>query len=112
MSISRQCALLQVARSSAYYPPNTTESEENLALMRLIDEQYLRTPFYGSPRMTWWLNQQGYRVNRKRVARLMGVMGLQATLPGPHTSVPHPEHRIYPYLLREMQIAAWRVAFA
>lgn len=106
MSISRQCALLQVARSSAYYTPNTTESEENLALMRLIDEQYLRTPFYGSPRMTWWLNQQGYRVNRKRVARLMGVMGLQATLPGPHTSVPHPEHRIYPYLLREMQIGA------
>jgi putative transposase len=104
--ISRQCALLQVTRSSAYYTPNTTESEQNLALMRLIDEQYLKTPFYGSPRMTWWLNQQGYRVNRKRVARLMSVMGLQATLPGPHTSVPHPEHRSYPYLLREMEIGA------
>jgi putative transposase len=72
--------------------------------MRRIDEQYLKTPFYGSPRMTWWLNQQGYGVNRKRVARLMDVMGLQATLPGPHTSRPHPEHTIHPYLLRGMEI--------
>ena len=72
--------------------------------MRSIDEQYLKTPFYGSPRMTWWLNQQGYGVNRKRVARLMDVMGLQATLPGPHTSRPHPEHTIHPYLLRGMEM--------
>jgi putative transposase len=86
--------------------PNTTESVENLALMRRIDEQYLKTPFYGSPRMTWWLNQQGYGVNPKRVARLMRVMGLQATLPGPHTSKPHPEHVKYPYLLRGMEINA------
>lgn len=89
-----------------YYTPNATESPENLALMRLIDEQYLKTPFYGSPRMTWWLNQQGYRVNPKRVTRLMRVMGLQATLPGPHTSKPHPKHIKYPYLLRGMEIAA------
>jgi len=106
VSISRQCALLQVARSSVYYTPNASESLENLALMRRIDEQYLKTPFYGVPRMTWQINQDGYGVNRKRVARLMGVMGLQATLPGPHTSKPHPEHRIYPYLLRGMEICA------
>ncbi len=93
-----------MARSSVYYTPNASESFENLALMRRIDEQYLKTPFYGVPRMTWWLNAHGYGVNHKRVARLMRVMGLQATLPGPHTSRPHPEHRIYPYLLRGMEI--------
>ena len=104
LSVSRQCALLHVPRSSAYYTPNTTESAENLALMRLIDEQYLCTPFYGYPRMTVWLNEQGFDVNTKRVARLMRVMGLQATLPGPHTSRPHPQHKIYPYLLHGMAI--------
>ena len=98
--------MLQVPRSSAYYTPNTSESFENLAVMRGIDEQYLKTPFYGVPRMTWWLNERGYGVNHKRVARLMRVMGLQATLPGPHTSTPHPEHKIYPYLLRGMEIRA------
>jgi putative transposase len=98
--------LLQVARSSAYYTPNTSASPENLRLMRLIDEQYLKTPFYGSPRITWQLNEQGCGVNVKRVARLMRVMGLQATLPGPHTSQPHPAHAIYPYLLRGMKIGA------
>lgn len=106
LSISRQCELLLVARSSVYYSPNIGESPENLELMRRIDEQYLVTPFYGVPRMTWWLNEQGYRVNHKRVARLMQVMGLQATLPGPHTSTPHPEHRIYPYLLRGLIVTA------
>jgi len=74
--------------------------------MRLIDEQYLKTPFYGSPRMTWWLNERGHTVNHKRVERLMRVMGLHAALPGPHTSAPGPEHRIYPYLLRGMDITA------
>ena len=93
-----------MSRSSAYYTPNASESAENLALMRRIDEQYLKTPFYGVPRMTWWLNKHGCGVNHKRIARLMRVMGLQATLPGPHTSKPHPEHRIYPYLLRGMEI--------
>ena len=102
--VTRQCALLQVPRSSAYYTPNTTESAGNPALMRLIDEQYMSESFYGSPRMTWWLNQQGFGVNVKRVARLMRVMGLQATMPGPHTSRPHPQHKIYPYLLRGMEI--------
>jgi len=105
LSVSRQCALLQVARSSVYYAPNTSESEENLALMRRIDEQYLERPFYGVPRMTDWLKAQGHPVNHKRVARLMRVMGLQATLPGPHTSSPHPEHRKYPYLLRDLVVS-------
>jgi len=105
LPISRQCALLHVSRSSVYYTPNRTESEENLALMRLIDEEYLRHPFYGVPRITHWLNSQGLAVNHKRVARLMGVMGLQATVPGPHTSKPHPENTIYPYLLRDLVIS-------
>lgn len=83
-----------------------SESRENLSLMRLIDAQYLKRPYYGVPRMTWWLNEHGHAVNHKRVARLMRVMGLQATMPGPHTSRPHPEHRIYPYLLRGMVIGA------
>ena len=108
MPVSRQCALLYVARSSVYYTPCTQESPENLALMRLIDRQYLKRPYYGVPRMTWWLNEQGHAVNHKRVARLMSVMGLQATLPGPHTSVPRAEHTKYPYLLRGMEICAPR----
>jgi putative transposase len=72
--------------------------------MRLIDKCYMTYPFYGAPRITYWLMEQGHAVNHKRVARLMRVMGLQATLPGPHTSRPHPEHRIYPYLLRGKEI--------
>lgn len=95
-----------MARSSVYYKPNTTESQENLALMRCIDELYMKRPYYGVPRMTLWLHELGYAVNHKRVARLMGLMGLQAALPGPHTSKPHPEHRIYPYLLRDLAVTA------
>ena len=72
--------------------------------MRLIDEQYLRHPEYGYPRMTDWLQNQGHRVNHKRVARLMSIMGIQAITPGPHTSKPAPEHKIYPYLLRNVSI--------
>lgn len=75
-------------------------------LMRLIDEQYLNLPFYGSPRMTQRLDELGHHVNPKRVARLMRVMGLQAVLPGPHTSRPHPEHIVYPYLLRGLEVRA------
>lgn len=106
MSVARQCALARVPRSSVYYTARMSESPENLALMRLLDRQYLKTPFYGVPRMTWWLNEHGHAVNHKRVARLMRLMGLQATLPGPHTSAPCQEHRIYPYLLRGMDIRA------
>lgn len=72
--------------------------------MRQIDEQYTRTPFYGSRRMSIWLNQNGYPVNRKRVQRLMRLMGLEGIAPGPSTSKPHPEHRVYPYLLRDLRI--------
>ena len=80
------------------------ESEENLQLMRLIDEQYLHTPFYGSRGMTQWLIRAGHDVNRKRVRRLMRGMGLEAIYPRRRTSVPCPEHRIYPYLLRNLAI--------
>ena len=82
----------------------TGESEENLALMRLIDEQYLRTPFYGVPKMTHWLRKQGHAVNPKRVRRLMRVMGLEAIYPKRRLSRPAPGHRIYPYRLRELAI--------
>jgi len=72
--------------------------------MRMIDKRYMRHPEYGSPRMTDWLRKQGHPVNYKRVASLMQRMGLQAITPGPHTSKPHPENQIYPYLLRNMKI--------
>ena len=106
MTIGQQCELLGMARSSWYYGPAGTESEENLRLMRVIDELYLKHPYFGSPRMTLWLRKLKWPVNEKRVARLMRVMGLQATLPGPHTSKPHREHAIYPYLLRGLEIKA------
>lgn len=104
--MAQQCALLGLPRSSYYYEPIETESVENLQLMRQIDELYLKRPFYGSPRMTDWLRDLGWMVNEKRVARLMRVMGVQAVLPGPHTSRPHPEHRVYPYLLRGVKVRA------
>jgi putative transposase len=106
LSVARQCELIGLPRSSYYYSPLETESAENLRLMRRIDELYLRRPFYGSPRMTDWLRDQGWPVNEKRVARLMRVMGLQAIVPGPHTSRPHPQHLVYPYLLRELTVEA------
>jgi len=103
--VARQCQLLGLSRSSFYYQPSIVqESAENLRLMRQIDRIYTRWPFYGSPRITLELRQHGCRVNEKRVARLMRRMGLQAIVPGPHTSRPYPEHRIYPYLLRDLEI--------
>jgi len=101
--IRRQCRLAGVSRSCVYYEP-TVETEKNLLLMRLIDERYLQHPEFGYPRMTDWLQDQGYQVNHKRVARLMQLMGLQAITPGPHTSKPAPGHKIYPYLLRNVSI--------
>lgn len=83
-----------------------TESDENLRLMRCIDEVYLDRPFYGSPSMTDALVSTGWHVNHKRVERLMRLMGLQAVVPGPHTSRPHPHHPVYPYLLRGVTVAA------
>lgn len=106
LSVARQCALLEVARSSAYYTPNTSESPANWTYLRLIDQCYTAYPFYGVPRITDWLKRQGHAINHKRVARLMKVMGLQAVVPGPHTSVPHPTQAIYPYLLRNVQVSA------
>ena len=103
LSVRRQCELLDLNRASFYYQAGT-ETTENLRLMRLIDGQYLKTPFYGSRRMTAWLIRQGEAVNRKRVRRLMAVMGLEAIHPGPRTTVPNPDHKVYPYLLRDMAI--------
>src|SRR6185369_2922627 len=103
LSITQQCQLLDLPRST-YYHAGLGESDENLKLMRLIDEQYLHTPFYGSRGMTQWLIRQGYDVNRKRVRRLMRVMGLEAVYPRRRTSDPCPGHRIYPYLLRNLTI--------
>jgi putative transposase len=105
LSIVQQCRLAGLPRSSYYYEPLGRESAENLAVMRVIDEVYLTRPYYGSPRMRKELEQRGYRVNHKRVARLMRVMGLQAVLPGPHTSRKHPEHHVYPYLLRDLVVS-------
>jgi len=102
--VVRQCQLLDVNRASYYYTP-LGESAYNQQLMRLLDEQYTKTPFYGSPRMTAWLQQQGYPVNHKRIERLMEGMGLQAIYPKPNLSKPAPGHRIYPYLLRDVKIA-------
>jgi putative transposase len=104
--VVRQCELAGLPRSSYYYQPRAAEAPENLKLMRQIDELYLKRPFYGSPRMTLWLRELGWPVNEKRVARLMRLMGLQAVLPGPHTSRPSPEHRVYPYLLRGLQVGS------
>lgn len=106
LTLKRQCNLAGLARSSYYYQPQGTETAENLALMRMIDRIYMEYPFYGSPRIWTELNRLGHAVNIKRVARLMRVMGLQAVVPGPHTSHPHPEHRIYPYLLKDLVIKA------
>jgi putative transposase len=99
ISVRRQCQLLGVNRSGLYYEP-VGESSENLRLMRLLDEQYTRAPFYGSRRMVAWLATQGHEVNRKRVSRLMALMGIEAVYPKPKLSQPGEGHRIYPYLLR------------
>ncbi len=92
-----------MSRSSFYYTA-VGESVENLELMRLLDEQYTRTPFYGVRRMTHCLGKQGYPVNGKRVRRLMRQMGLEAIYPKPRLSIPGLGHRIYPYRLRGLQI--------
>ena len=103
MSIRSQCDLLGVARSNYYYQP-IGESAENLKYMRIIDEQYMRTPYFGYRKMMQWMVRQGHHVNAKRIKRLMRLMGLQGAVPGPHTSKPHPQQKIYPYLLRGMKL--------
>ncbi|MES9985737.1 MAG: IS3 family transposase [Candidatus Thiodiazotropha sp. 6PLUC6] len=99
VSITSQCRLLGVSRSSVYYQ-SRKDLTEDLTLMRMIDEQYLKTPFYGSRRMCTFLRGQGYNINRKRVRRLMRQMGLEAIYPKPRTSQPGEGHKIYPYLLK------------
>jgi putative transposase len=103
LSIAQQCRLLSIARSSYYRQP-ASESPETLALMRAIDAQFLETPWYGSRQMARHLQRQGWRVGRHRIRRLMAKMSLVPIYQRPRTSVPHPEHRLYPYLLRDLLI--------
>jgi len=103
LSIRHQCELLGLNRSSFYYEP-TGATPEDLRLMRLIDELYTACPFYGSRRMTEWLTRHGEEVNRKRVQRLMRVMGLEAIYPKPRLSAAGRGHKIYPYLLRGVKV--------
>jgi putative transposase len=103
LSIGRQCELLGLSRSSFYYEP-AAETVENLILMKLIDRQYTAQPVYGSRRMTIWLQGQGYEVNRKRVQRLMRLMGLEAIYPKPNLSAKAAGHKVFPYLLRNVAI--------
>ncbi len=104
LSIVRQCFLLSISRSSFYYEA-TGENLFNLLLMRLIDEQFLQTPYYGSRQMARHLRRCGFCVGRKRIRRLMRKMGLVPIYQKPATSKPHPEHKIYPYLLRGIDIS-------
>lgn len=105
LSTRRQCELIDLPRSS-YYRQSflRREADKNLALMRLIDEEYTKHPFYGTRKMRDYLRRQGYKVNQKRVQRLMRKMGLQSIAPKPNTSTPHPDHKKYPYLLRNLEI--------
>ena len=103
LSIARQYAILRIARSSYYYEPKG-ESAYNLALMRQIDELFLQAPVYGSRQMKRCLRRLGYPVGRKRVRRLMREMGITAIYQAPKTSKPHPDHKIYPYLPRDLTI--------
>jgi len=103
ISVSRQCELLGLNRSSYYYRSERDDSY-NEYLMRLIDEQYTKTPFFGVPKMTAWLCRQGHWVNEKRIRRLMRIMGLFAIYPKPRLSKSYPEHKKYPYLLKGIDI--------
>ena len=103
LSLSRQCRLLSVSRSSLYHRPKG-ENAQNLGLMRRIDELFLEYPFYGSRQMVRHLWREGNCVGRHRVRRLMRLMGLQAIYQAPRTTTRHPEHRIYPYLLKGLAI--------
>ena len=107
LALSLQCKLLKVNRSVVYAHKNrvlkSVDKNENL-LLELLDEEYTRHPFYGSRRMTKYLCGLGHKVNRKRVQRLMQTLGLVGMAPGPNTSKAHPQHKIYPYLLRGVDI--------
>jgi putative transposase len=103
LSIARQCELMEIHRSGLYYSP-IPESEENLLLMRLIDEQYYKTPFYGVRKVTAWLQSLGYNVNRKRVKRLMGIVGWRTIFREMRTTIADEGHKVYPYLLKGLPI--------
>lgn len=103
ISLCRQCELLRIHRSGLYYSP-VPESEENLHLMRLIDEQYYKTPFYGIRRLTAWLRNLGFNVNRKRIKRLMELVGWQTIYHKRNTSKKSKENPVYPYLLKNLDI--------
>jgi len=105
LAVRRQCDLAGVARSTVYAASTGSKLDDfNLMLLNLIDAHYTDRPFYGSRRMVVYLRQQGYMVNRKRVQRLMRILGLAGMAPGPHTSQPHPEDKVYPYLLRGVAV--------
>lgn len=105
VSISRQCELIGLSRSSHYRQSDLQiETAENLSFMQMIDEEYTAHPFYGSRKMRDCLRRQGYRVNRKRIQRLMRKMGIQSIAPKPSTSTRHPAHKVYPYLLRHLDV--------
>ena len=105
LSIHRQCELLGIAKSSYYYQA-IPEKADNLLYMRLMDEEYMKRPYYGVMQMTYFLRNQGYRVNPKRIRRLLRLMGLSAICPGPQTSKPGKgeQHQIFPYLLKGLEI--------
>ena len=103
LSITRQCELVGLNRSTWYYEA-ASESAEDLALKKLIDRIFTDTPYFGSRKMAEMLRRGGHSVGRKRVQRLMREMGLEVVWQRPNTSKPHPEHRIYPYLLRNLTI--------
>ena len=103
LSVYQQCELLGLSRSSLYYGPRPMDEETQL-LMRLVDEEYTRYPFYGTRKMTVYLRNLGYLVNRKRLQRYYGLLGLEAIYPKPNTSRRDKAHAIYPYLLRDVVI--------
>jgi putative transposase len=111
LSIARQCRLLGVHRSGLYYKP-CSESQENLTIMRLLDEQYFKTPFYGVRKLTILLKGQGFKVNRKRVKRLMERMGWQTLYRHKSTSEPDKQNRLYPYMLKGLSINRANQAWA
>ena len=103
LPVTRQCALLDLARSWVYRKPRPVPAAD-LLLMRLIDEHYMKTPFYGARRLAVVLTRQGHKVGRKRVGRLMRLMGIEAIYRKPNLSRRHPQHKVYPYLLRNLAI--------
>ena len=103
LSIVRQCRLVSISRSGFYHRP-VGETPENLALMRLVDAQFLETPWYRSRQMARHFQREGHAVGRKRIRRLMATMGLAPIYQRPRTTVPNPQHRVFPYLLRDLAI--------